>query len=249
MEALAEISARFGVHTLVVVLMDNHYHLVVEDEGHALSSAIGHLNQLHAQRFNGRRGRVGALFQGRFKSRLVQEEVYLAELVRYVHANPVKAGMVARAGDYAWSSHHVYLSGATPEWLHKSKVMRLFGDDTPEGRRTLDAFVHARVPEAIQKVLDWRRSPAIVGDEAFKAAHRENARKLRASGRDDVRGERPWLNLQVSEVIEAVASHCGVDLETIRQAVRGRLNRPRRATLILCVELTAASGREIAAAM
>ncbi len=106
LEALAEISVRFGVHALVVVLMDNHYHLVVEDEGNALSNAIGHLNQLHAQRFNGRRGRVGALFQGRFKSRLVQEEVYLAELVRYVHANPVKAGMVARADDYAWSSHH-----------------------------------------------------------------------------------------------------------------------------------------------
>ncbi len=155
---LAEISVRFGVHTLVVVLMDNHYHLVVEDEGNALSNAIGHLNQLHAQRFNGRRGRVGALFQGRFKSRLVQEEVYLAELVRYVHANPVKAGMVARAGDYAWSSHHVY----------QARQHRSDGQPLPQARLGRPrATVHHRLganqpsPRTGEQLMTASRRPGV----------------------------------------------------------------------------------------
>jgi putative transposase len=249
LDLLAEAGFRWGGHTHAMALMGNHYHLLVHDEGDALSRAIRHVNHVYTQTFNGRRGKDGALLRGRFKSRVVQDERYLAELVRYIHANPVEVGLVQRAGDYPWSSHHLYLTGKQAAWLEQSHVMRLFGGNTLEGRLALDEFVHARTSPEMKRALEWRRSPAILGDEAFSKALRERVREAGAAPRPAVQGERRWLNLQCSEVMAAVASHCSVTEDDIRQAIRGQLNVARQATVVLCVELTSASRREIGAAI
>ena len=76
--------------------MDNHYHLVVETPQANLSRGMRQLNGVYTQIFNRRHGRVGHLFQGRYKAVLVEKESYLLELARYVVLNPVKAGLVSR---------------------------------------------------------------------------------------------------------------------------------------------------------
>ncbi len=87
------------------VLMDNHYHLLLETPAANLSTAMKHLNSLYTQRFNKKHHRVGHLFQGRYKALVVEKDTYLKELCRYVVLNPVRARMVKHPKDWKWSSY------------------------------------------------------------------------------------------------------------------------------------------------
>ena len=80
-------------------LMSNHYHIVIETPEGNLVLGMRRLNGAYSQEFNRRHGRVGHLFQGRYKSIIVDRESYLLELCRYVVLNPVRAGIVEQPGD------------------------------------------------------------------------------------------------------------------------------------------------------
>ena len=105
-------------------LMENHVHLLVEDGGGVLSSAMHRLGTIYARHYNERAGRVGHLFRGRFLSSPVETESYLLEAVRYIHNNPSKAGLCP-AEDYRWSSYRDYLSPGSRETLQTSTEMVL----------------------------------------------------------------------------------------------------------------------------
>ena len=83
-------------------LMGNHYHLLVETPDGNLSLGMRHLNGVYTQEYNRRHGRVGHVFQGRFKAIVVDRDSYLLELCRYVVMNPLRAGMVESPDDYRW---------------------------------------------------------------------------------------------------------------------------------------------------
>lgn len=93
------------------VLMTNHVHLLLTPGEKATISTIMHyLNLNYTKYFNRRYDRVGHLYQGRFDSRLIDSQRYLAEVVSYIHFNPVKAGMVSNPEEYFWSSYRAYLN-------------------------------------------------------------------------------------------------------------------------------------------
>jgi REP element-mobilizing transposase RayT len=94
----------FDFKVVAYCLMPNHYHLLVETRFENLSSAIKDLNQFYAQYFNKKYDRVGALWQGRFKSWFVFNEKYLNVLIKYIERNPIKAGLATRIGEYPWAS-------------------------------------------------------------------------------------------------------------------------------------------------
>lgn len=85
--------------------MDNHYHLLLQTPRPNLSDGMRQLNGVWSQQFNRRHGRVGHVFQGRFKAIMVERESYLLELARYVVLNPVRAHMVPQPQDHAWTSY------------------------------------------------------------------------------------------------------------------------------------------------
>jgi len=96
-----------GVRILGYCLMHNHWHLVLWPKvGVDLSRFMGWISTTHVRRWREHRGNVGQghLYQGRFKSFIVQEDAHLLTLLRYVQANPLRAGMVKRAEDWPWSS-------------------------------------------------------------------------------------------------------------------------------------------------
>jgi putative transposase len=101
---LAEAVGRWNWLCHAYCLMDNHYHLLLETPDGNLSRGMRHLNGVYTQRFNRRHHRTGHLFQGRYKSVVVDRDGYLLELCRYVVLNPVRAGMVSGPGEYRWSS-------------------------------------------------------------------------------------------------------------------------------------------------
>lgn len=112
------------------------YHLVIETPDCTLSRGMQWLNGCYAQSFNRRHHRVGHLFQGRFKGILVDGEEYFLELCRYVVLNPVRAGMVERAGDYVWSSYRATAGLApAPDWLTTSAILGRLRRDPTEAQQ------------------------------------------------------------------------------------------------------------------
>lgn len=94
---------RWRLHAYV--LMRNHYHLLVETVETTLSRGMQKIGGDYAETFNKRHDRVGHLFQGRFKAHLIDSETYLLRVAKYIVLNPVRAGLVARAAEWPWSSH------------------------------------------------------------------------------------------------------------------------------------------------
>lgn len=109
-------------------LMGNHYHLLIETPDANLSKGMRQLNGVYTQTFNRAHGRVGHLFQGRYKAILVEKESYLLELSRYIVLNPVRAGMVRSAADWAWSSYPATVGQSNgPDCLNTEWILASFG--------------------------------------------------------------------------------------------------------------------------
>ena len=109
---------RFDAVALAYCLMGNHYHFVLQTRQANLSRLMRHVNGVYTQRFNRRHDKVGHLFQGRFKAILVDSDVYLQALCRYVDLNPVRAGWVDAPAAWAWSSCRAHMGAApAPAWL------------------------------------------------------------------------------------------------------------------------------------
>jgi REP element-mobilizing transposase RayT len=136
LEVLSRALERFDASYLAYCLMSNHYHFVLETHRANLSRLMRHVNGVYTQRCNRRHQRVGHLFQGRFKAILVDRDAYLLEVCRYVDLNPVRARLVKRAEDWAWSPPSLLLR-ALPRYVF------------PNGARVrshgLDCLIDARL--------------------------------------------------------------------------------------------------------
>lgn len=113
LHALARTREVSGCLVLAYCLMDNHVHLVLRTAGEPIGTVVKRLGIRYAGWFNTKYGRVGYLFQDRFKSVPVETDAQLTVLVRYVWNNPVEAGLVARAEQFPWSSRRFLLGGST----------------------------------------------------------------------------------------------------------------------------------------
>jgi REP element-mobilizing transposase RayT len=123
-------------------LMDNHYHLLIETPDANLSRGMRDLNSIYSQRFNRMHGRDGHLFQGRFKSFIIEKEIYLLEVARYIVLNPVRANMVSHPKEWKWSSYRATAGYRKP---HKSLtidwILGHFGKNESVAKRAYRAFV------------------------------------------------------------------------------------------------------------
>lgn len=129
-QRLAEMHERFGVRTLAYCLMDNHYHLLLQDPAGALSQAMHHLGLVYTRHTNDRIGRDGPLFRGRFHSIPVMTDEYLRMAVHYIHRNPLELPRVGSVVDYRWSSLRAYLGLRQPaSFLDLELVLGLYSDD------------------------------------------------------------------------------------------------------------------------
>lgn len=110
---LREACSKYAVTLHAFVLMDNHVHLLLTPtQAGGLSRTMREAGQSYVQAFNARHGRCGTLWQGRFKSCLVDSDRYLLTVIRYIELNPVRAAMVTAPEDYQWSSVHTHLGKA-----------------------------------------------------------------------------------------------------------------------------------------
>jgi putative transposase len=108
LETLERMKTKYGFLVYAYCLMDNHVHLLINDNGNDISQIIKSMNISYAYYFNRIYKRCGHLFQDRFKSERIDDDSYLLEVSRYIHNNPVKAGIVKVQSEYKWSSYGVF---------------------------------------------------------------------------------------------------------------------------------------------
>jgi putative transposase len=157
---------RFDAACIAYCLMPNHYHFVLETRRANLSRLMRHLNGVYTQRYNRRHGKVGHLFQGRFKAILVDRDAYLLEVCRYVDLNPVRANLVSHPQDWHWSSYRAHTGiSKRPAWLASAMLLRAFAPTEPRGQKTYGEFVAQGRGVRLWDVA--LRNQIYLGDEHF----------------------------------------------------------------------------------
>jgi len=130
LDAVGEMSERFDIDIFAYVLMDNHYHLLAKTRHANLKRAMQWFGTTYTQRFNRRHFRSGHLFQGRYKSIIIQNDAYLLQLSYYIHRNPLRASIVRRLASYRWSSYNAYAYGRkSPNWLSTDMILDQFAGE------------------------------------------------------------------------------------------------------------------------
>ena len=129
---LEELSERFSIEIYAYVLMGNHYHILLKTIESNLSKAMQWFGTTYTRKFNLNNHINGHLFQGRFKSIIVENDAYLMRLSCYIHRNPLRAGIVDRLAEYKWSSYLFYgYKKESPDWLKTSNILDCLSKSDP----------------------------------------------------------------------------------------------------------------------
>lgn len=123
-------------------LLQNHYHLLLKPvEDKTLSKIMQSLNTGYTMYFNKKYGRCGHVFQGRYKSILVEEETHLIELARYIHLNPFRAGLTDELEEYEYTSYPSYLMEMNTNLIDREEILSMFGQRRETQIRRFKCFV------------------------------------------------------------------------------------------------------------
>ena len=242
-DLLQETSEAWNIRISAYCLIPNHYHLLIQTPVANISRAMRHLNGVYTQRFNIRHACDGQLFRGRFKSILVDGDSYLLQLVRYIHRNPLRAGLVKDMDSYPWSSHKAYLSLAKKwDWLHKRFILELLTVNEKDQTKLYRKFVAAEDDEILTRSLDQKKWPSMLGPQEFKDWVKLTYRSLKK--RDEMPQVRE-LCVDSDQIILSVCRHYGVHRENLFTAKRGKFNEPRCVAIFLMRKLRRDSLKDI----
>ena len=240
---LKEIVEMYKVRVAAYCLIPNHYHILIQTPGGDLARCMRHLNGIYTQRFNRAHHCDGQLFRGRYKSILVDADSYLLELVRYIHRNPLEAGLVKELNKYPWSSHKGYLSNAKKwNWLHKSFILSLFGRERNEGINTYKNFVLRETPEEINRIFSKSKFPSMLGSESF--INKVKEKFFHVKRHDEIPQPRR-LAPDVERIKKAVCNAYGIEESSLLSSRRGVLNEPRNVAIFLVRHLRGEKLEEI----
>jgi putative transposase len=166
LDTLAQVNKRFHWICHAYCLMNNHYHLVIETPDGNLSTGMRQLNGIYTQAYNKRHGRIGHLFQGRFKGILVQKDSHLLEVCRYVVLNPVRAKTIKHPRLYHWSSYGATAGTAQAHpCLTADEILSHFGQRKLVAQEKYRDFVKNGIES--QSIWEELQAQSLLGVEGF----------------------------------------------------------------------------------
>ena len=217
LDLLQEFSERFNIEVYVYVLMGNHYHLLVKTPDANLSKGMQWFGTAYTRKFNLLNSQSGHLFQGRFKSIIVQNDAYLLRLSFYIHRNPLRAGVVDHLSDYKWSSYHYYAyMKKAPPWLKTSLILgQMSGKNKNQAyRRKVQQYSNEN-----GSVWEDVRYGLVYGSETFL----DDLKKRFLSGQKNVelpQHNRMYRDVDPKKILEIASEAMQIDIDGIRKLKR-----------------------------
>lgn len=220
-------------------LMPNHVHLLVERRGVAIGQVMHRLLTGYSRYYNKRYGRVGHLFQSRYKGILCQSDQYLAELVRYIHLNPVRAKIVRTPEAYPYSSHRAYIGLEEPWLVDIEPVLRHFGATKKLARERFKLFVDSGMKAGHRAEFYEADEGRILGSEEFVDETKKRVGEIPRGARPEIK-KRSAPNLE--GVIEAAAKASRLTQEEIcSRSKRSAVVTAKEAMIFVAHELGASN--------
>lgn len=231
-QVVRETADLWNLKVAAYCLMPNHYHLLVQTPDGNISRCMRHINGVYTQRFNRTHHMDGQLFRGRYKAVLVESDSHLLEVMRYIHRNPLRAGLVAQLDDYPWSSHQGYLLSAIQwDWLNKDVLLAMLANKKLHRKVAYIDFVYQDEPVAITSFYSMKKLPSLLGGEVFKEWIKEEYHRLGL--KKDI-PEAQIFALTPEEVIAEVCAYFNLDETMLKKTRRGVENIPRDIAIYLC---------------
>lgn len=240
---LGSVVKRFNWLCHAYCLMDNHYHLMIETPDANLSRGMRQLNGVYTQKYNWWHSKTGHIFQGRYKSILVEKENYLLELCRYVVLNPVRANMVRKPDEWKWSSYEATARlKSVPDYLTVDWILGLFSKNKKEAQKRYRKFIIER----IQRGSPWNdlQGQILLGEEGFidkfkehltdkekikeipraqRHVNRPNLSKLFSGGVKTVKRNKRIYTAHISHgyTLKEIADHLDIHYTTVSKIIKG----------------------------
>lgn len=231
---------RYGYLLHAYVFMENHYHLLVETPHVNLKQIMQNINTSYTVFVNRRHRRSGHLFQGRYKAFIADKESYLLELGRYIHLNPVKAGIVKGASSYRWSSYREYIHGGGQKITDTDDTLYYISKRRTIAVKKYKKFVDGGTLEASPFE---EAAGSILGNETF----RERVIKY-LKGIPD-KAEIPEVKKiearhNIEDIVKTAAEYYGIKGEELLKRKRAT-ERQRKIAIYLCKTLSGKKNVEV----
>jgi putative transposase len=155
--------SKLGFRLFGYAIMDNHYHLLLQTGSMPLNKVMHRVNYLYSMYYNRSNDRHGHVFGGRYKAALIHDESYLFAVLRYIHQNPVRAGICSSVSDYAWSSDRAYRANDS-SFVHIDFILNTFSQNRPSAIKTYSQMMGEEVVGEFEKT-------SIYGDQEFIKSH------------------------------------------------------------------------------
>jgi len=226
---------RTGARCLAWSLMTNHVHLLIQTGTLPLAQLMHRLLFRYAARYNRKHRRSGHIFQNRYKSMLCDRESYLLELVRYIHLNPLRAGLVSSLeglARYPWTGHPVLMGRRAVSWQETDEVLEEFSKDRNRARGRYEAFLAEGIGKGRHPELTFGPSHlrGVVAEEDRGQAGEGEAHDVRILGGGDFiakvvakveaaerRRKQASKRVSPQAVLQAAAKAAGVPVEAIQR--------------------------------
>jgi len=212
---VAETLERFDARAHAYCWMTNHMHLALQVADAPLGPIVRRIAGVYARRIQQRLPTTGHLFERRYRSVLVDADTHLLRLVRYIHLNPLRAGLVADPVDYPWSGHRAYLGLTSIPWLTTDFTLRLLGTNRSSARRAYARLISAGgdPDDSAQFSRGMPGDTRVLGDDGFLARVTATRKRVPLT-----RPSRPTLE----QLIDAAAKEAGCTVEALASASKTR---------------------------
>ncbi len=242
LEYTAEAEKKYGILLHCYALMPNHYHLLIETPGTNISQAMHYINGSYTTYINIKNKRSGHLFQGRYKAIVVDKDSYLLELSRYIHLNPVRAGMVKMPQDYPYSSYRAYTLGREDKIITKDFILSMLAKGKREAADRYRVFVENGIGEELKNPLDDVYGGIILGRERFIKDTLSRISEAFNNREEISYSRRLKAEYESEEIFEIIEKHFKLTRDAITER---RLRDSGKTAIYLMKKYTCMTNREI----
>ena len=203
-EYLGRVQEKYNCRLHCYILMTNHYHLLLETPDGNISRIMHYLNGSYTNYINIKRNRSGHLFQGRYKAILIDHDSYLLELSRYLHLNPVRAGMVSKPEEYPYSSYEYYINKKKEEIIYRDLILNMVSNNKKTQFNDYMKFVQNAINDEIEDPLRKVYAGTILGKTQFIKNLLDNVKddifkKKEIAGKRELHGK--WKAEEIMKVV------------------------------------------------